>query len=332
MQTKPNWISLNDFLSVHAIEANINAISISGIMANITKSIVEIYHIMQLSGLNDIIGYTGENNSCGDKVRKLDKIADEIICDEFATNSLIAAVAGEERKEVVPFADNYDTAEFVVMYDPLDGSMNSDFNITTGSIFSILPFLKLEPNIENSFKQSGDSQVAAIYAIYGVALKLVFSCGCGVYEFTYHQENNEFYLSKSRITIPNLGFQYACNEANSCQWHEKYRLYLDYIKRPETNPKYISRYLATVVGDVHRILHNGGIYFYPATLANKSGKIRLGYEANPLAFIIEQAGGKAYTDKGRILAQQMDSIHAQVPFFVGSIENMNDFLKITLQI
>ena len=309
-------------------QGNPNAQMLVPVFRSIANSTKQIYKILQSCSANELVGFTGANNITGDRVRKLDIIADDIISNEFRNNELIAAVVGEESREILTYDGHKDTAKCVVLYDPLDGSMNSDVNLTTGSIFSIVPLINGDSNIPNSFMQLGNKQLAAVYAIYGVALKLVFTTGNGVYEFTYNCNEDEFYLSRSNITIPTKGWQYSCNEANSEQWTNNYKNYLSHIKNSANSHRYISRYLATVVADVHRIIFNGGIYIYPATPFNKTGKIRLGYEANPLAFIIEQAGGRAITENGRILEEPFDSIHKRIPFFVGSPDNIDEFIKI----
>lgn len=324
-------LTINHYLNNLIAQGNSQAQILTPVFQSIVNSTVQVYQILQSCSSNELVGFTGANNITGDRVRKLDIIADDIISNEFANNDIIAAVVGEESREILTYDSHKKTAKCVILYDPLDGSMNSDVNLTTGSIFSILPLIEDSNNVENSFKQIGDKQLAAIYAIYGVALKLVFTIGDGVYEFTYNQNDQEFYLSKSNIKIPNKGWQYSCNEANTELWTDNYKRYLAYIKNPESSQRYLSRYLATVVADVHRIIFNGGIYIYPINQYNKTGKIRLGYEANPLAFIVEQAGGKAITDRGRILEESFDSIHKRIPFFIGSPENIDEFSDIVFR-
>ncbi len=320
--------TITHFLDNHIVQGDNNAEMLKSVLNSIISSTTQVYKILESCCSNELIGFTGANNITGDRIRKLDIIADDIITNEFASNEMIAAIVGEESREILTFDTHQNTAKCVVLYDPLDGSMNSDVNLTTGSIFSVMPLIKEDSNIESSFKQIGDNQLAAVYTIYGVALKLVFTIGNGVHEFTFNRSDGEFYLSKSYIKIPEKGWQYSCNEANSERWTANYREYLSYLKNPDSTQKYLSRYLATVVADVHRILYNGGIYIYPKDNLNKTGKIRLGYEANPLAFIVEQAGGKAITDTGRILEEPFSSIHKRIPFYVGSSENINEFCGI----
>ena len=236
-------------------------------------------------------------------------------------------MASEESHDIIAIPKNLKKGKYVLIFDPLDGSTNIDVGITIGSTFSLLmrknPNAKGDGTLEDVL-QPGSKQLAAGYVLYGSSTIFVYTTGNGVFVFTYDPTIGEFILTYENLTIPKRGNQYSCNESHYFQWDARVRMYLDSLKIPDKskNRPYYSRYVATAVADIHRILHYGGIYMYPESDIHPEGKIRLLYEANPLAFIIEQAGGRASDGKQRLMDIVPESIHQTVPFFVGSEEDV----------
>ncbi|MBI5324239.1 MAG: class 1 fructose-bisphosphatase [Ignavibacteriae bacterium] len=279
------------------------------------------------AGINDIMGITDFVNINGDKVRKLDEYANEVIYRSMVRCGKICAIVSEEFGDVIKIPSDYKKGKYILAYDPIDGSTNIDVGISIGTIFSLYkrldPYSIEEPGLDDIL-QPGYKLEAAGYVHYGSSTMLVYTTGNGVNVFTYDPTIGEFILTFEKLKIPKQGNLYSCNESNYFNWDEKVRQYIDYLKRKTESGKepYTLRYVATAVADIHRALHYGGIYMYPATVTQPNGKIRLLYEANPLAMIIEQAGGRATTGTQRILDVQPYSIHQPVPFFVGSEDDV----------
>ncbi len=302
------------------------------ILADLAFAIRLIAKEVRRAGLNDILGMTDSFNYSGDRLRRLDEYANEAIIRTMSYGGHFCAMASEESTDIIRIPKKYTLGKYVLLFDPVDGSTNIDVNITIGSIFSI--YERLDPSANNDgtredVLQPGYKQLAAGYALYGSSTLFAYTTGNGVNVFTFDPTIGEFLLTKKNLIMPIWGNHYSCNEGNVLNWSERVRNYLNWIKTPsedKTRPYYM-RYIATAVGDVHRILHYGGIYLYPADEAQPDGKIRLIYEANPLSFIIEQAGGRATTGKQRILEIKPDSIHQKTPFFVGSERNITEFLR-----
>ena len=281
------------------------------------------------AGINDIMGITDFVNINGDKVRKLDDYANDVIYRSMSRCGKVCAMVSEEFGDVIKIPKGNKKGKYILAYDPIDGSTNIDVGISIGTTFSLYkrldPFSTEEPTIDDIL-QPGYKQEAAGYVLYGSSTILVYTTGNGVNVFTYDPTIGEFILTFEKLKIPNRGNLYSCNESNYFTWDERIRQYVDYLKKPGNNGKesYTLRYVATAVADIHRALHYGGIYMYPSSSTQPDGKIRLLYEANPLAMIIEQAGGRATTGTQRILDVQPYSIHQPVPFFVGSEEDVLD--------
>ena len=226
----------------------------------------------------------------------------------------VCAIVSEEEDDVIDLQNN--SGKYVVAIDPLDGSSNIDVNISIGTIFSIYRRKTPlgSPITSEDIMQPGNQQVAAGYVLYGSSTMLVYTTGCGANGFTYEASLGEFFLSHPNIQAPKNGNIYSINEGLEFEWEPGIK---SYVKTCKEN-KYQSRYIGSLVADFHRNLLKGGIYLYPATLKNPNGKLRLLYEANALAFIIEQAGGKASDGKQRILDIQPDTLHQRTPLFIGS--------------
>ncbi|OQA12591.1 MAG: Fructose-1,6-bisphosphatase class 1 [Bacteroidetes bacterium ADurb.Bin397] len=276
------------------------------------------------AGLADILGDMGSSNVQGEEQKKLDVFANEQFISALSSGGECCAVASEENEEMVPISTEVaKNAKYVVCIDPLDGSSNIDVNVSIGTIFSIYRRTTLTGAIQESdFLQKGTEQVAAGYIIFGSSTMLVYTTGKGVNGFTLDPSIGEFCLSHPDMRIPSTGKIYSINEGNYVHFPEGVKQYLKYCQTEDAATKrpYSSRYIGSLVADFHRNLLKGGIYMYPATAKSPKGKLRLLYECNPLAWIIEQAGGKASDGSTRILELQPSSLHQRTPLFIGSTE------------
>ena len=280
------------------------------------------------AGLTEILGLAGQENIHGEKVRKLDVFAHQTILQAMDHGGHLCLMASEEDPEIIPIPDHFKKGECVLIYDPLDGSSNIDVNVGVGTIFSILQRKSRGPEgtLEDCL-QPGSEQVAAGYAIFGSSTMLIYSTGQGVFGFTLDPGIGEFVLSHANLRIPSRGSIYSINEGNSQVWNEGTRKYIQFLKTPQANQgkAYSLRYIGSLVADFHRNLLQGGIFLYPASYKNPQqpkAKLRLLYEANPLAFIVEQAGGRASTGRERILDISPTSLHQTIPLAIGSSEDV----------
>jgi fructose-1,6-bisphosphatase I len=276
------------------------------------------------AGLVDILGASGEVNVQGEEQKKLDIFADEQFIGALKSSGECCGLATEENDEIVTF----DTVmskdgKYIVCMDPLDGSSNIDVNVSIGTIFSI--YRRITPRgtrpEKEDFLQKGSKQIAAGYVIYGSSTMMVYTTGRGVNGFTLDPSIGEFCLSNPDIKTPKYGIIYSINEGNYVDFPEGVKQFIKYcqVKELETNRPYTSRYIGSLVADFHRNLLKGGIYLYPPTAKAPSGKLRLLYECNPIAFLAEQAGGLASDGANRILKIKPDSLHQRVPFYTGSV-------------
>ena len=277
------------------------------------------------AGLVDILGLTGETNVQGEEVKKLDNIANEKIISAIGQHGRFAIMGSEENEEIIIPPKN-ESGNYALLFDPLDGSSNIDVNVSVGTIFSIYKLKGDDPgkaNI-NDCLQHGYEQVAAGYVIYGSSVVMVYTTGHGVHGFTYDPSIGEFLLSHENIITPKSGKYYSINEGSYAQFNEGTKKYLDYIKEedPATNRPYSTRYIGSLVADFHRNLLTGGVFVYPPTTKHLKGKLRLMYEANPLAFICEQAGGRATNGRDRILDIQPLELHQRTPLYIGSVDDV----------
>ncbi|MCF8459782.1 MAG: class 1 fructose-bisphosphatase [Flavobacteriales bacterium] len=275
--------------------------------------------------MEDILGDVGEENVQGEQQKKLDVYADEEFIRALKDRGEVCGLASEEREGVIEFKSGYAVSgQYVVAIDPLDGSSNIDVNVSIGTIFSIYRRTsKSGPATFDDFMQKGTEQVAAGYVIYGSSTMLVYTTGNGVNGFTLDPSIGAFFLSHPDMKIPKDGKIYSINEGNYARFPEGVKQYIKYcqVEDPATNRPYSSRYIGSAVADFHRNLIKGGIYIYPTTTSSPNGKLRLLYEANPFAFLMEQAGGVATDGFNRILDIQPTSLHQRTPLFMGS-ENM----------
>jgi len=281
------------------------------------------------AGLVDILGDYGTTNIQGEEVKKLDIYANNQFMGVLKHGISCAGIASEELDDIVVFDDDVsNNSKYICMFDPLDGSGNIDVNISIGTIFSIYRRVSAlgKPATKEDFLQPGNKQVAAGYIIYGSSTMLVYGTRRGVNGFTLDQSIGEFSLSHPDIKCPPSGKIYSVNHGNFFQYEEKVRNYINVCQKKDKNTggPYTQRYIGSMVADVHRNLLKGGIFMYPGTTDKPKGKLRLLYECNPFAFIIEVAGGKATNGKQRILDVQPSELHQRTPFFVGSKDMMNE--------
>ncbi len=282
---------------------------------------------LRRAGLIDILGATGEINVQGEAVKKLDEIANETFVTAFHQSGLVCALASEEVEKPVLFPENWPQAKYMLIFDPLDGSSNTDCNMPLGTIFSVLKAARNDQMpTEDDLVCEGTEQVAAGYLLYGSSTMLVYTIGQGVHGFTLEPGIGEYLLSHERIRTPARGKVYGVNEGNYHKWTTGTKKYVDYLKVADkaTGRPYSVRYSGCLVADVHRILLGGGVYLYPGEVDKPAGKLRLLYEANPLAWVVEQAGGKASTGTMRILEVEAKHIHQRVPLIIGSAEDVQD--------
>ena len=297
----------------------------SALLAQIGLAGKLIAHDLRRAGLINILGTTGAINVQGEVVKKLDESANETFIKVFQYSGLVCALASEEMEKPVQLPENWPHGKYMLLFDPLDGSSNTDVNMPMGTIFSVLRYDgKGGLPSEAEMIRRGTEQVAAGYLMYGSSTMLVFTSGRGVHGFTLDPGIGEYLLSHEDIRVPAKGAVYATNEGNYRKWFESTRRYVDYLKESDkaTGRPYTSRYSGCLVADVHRILLGGGIYLYPGEPAKPEGKLRLLYEANPLAMVVEQAGGRASTGTMRILDVEPKALHQRVPLLIGSPDDV----------
>ncbi len=287
-----------------------------------------IHREVNKAGLVDILGYAGSINVQGEMVQKLDEYANHTIINRMQHLGLLCGMVSEENADIIKIRDEYPKGKYILIFDPLDGSSNINANVNIGTIFSILKKKSdSEECLESDVLRPGYEQVAAGYFIYGSSTVMVYTTGDGVYGFTLFPSIGEFLLSHERIQIPKRGKIFSVNMGYYHYWDDKVKKVVNYFQTPDkaTKRPYSLRYIGSLVADFHRNLLYGGLFMYPADKkdpAKPTGKLRLLCEANPLAFIIEQAGGAATTGTQRILDVQPESLHQRVPLFIGSPEDV----------
>jgi len=278
------------------------------------------------AGLVDIIGFTGEENVHGEKVKKLDVFANDMMIKAMDHGGHLCVMASEEEEDIIHIPPEFYLGKYVLLFDPLDGSSNIDANVSIGTIFSIYKRVSPDggPGTMEDCLQPGMKQVAAGYIIYGSSTIFVYTSGNGVHGFTLDPSFGEFILSHPNITTPKKSKIYSINEGNYLYWHPGLKKYIKWLQDEDasTERPYSSRYIGSMVSDIHRNLLYGGIYMYPADSRNPNGKLRLMYECNPMAFIVEQAGGRASDGKQRMLDIKPKSLHQRIPIFIGSEEDV----------
>ncbi|MFN6515272.1 MAG: class 1 fructose-bisphosphatase [Nostoc sp. CreGUA01] len=298
-----------------------DAQDLSALMNRIALAGKLIARRMSRAGLMEgVLGFTGEVNVQGESVKKMDVYANDVFISVFKQSGLVCRLASEEMDNPYYIPENCPIGRYTLLYDPIDGSSNTDNNLSLGSIFAIR---QQEGN--DSDRQAADlltngrKQIAAGYILYGPSTMLVYSIGRGVHSFVLDPSLGEFILTEENIRIPNHGSIYSVNEGNFWQWEESIREYIRYVHRTEG---YTARYSGAMVSDIHRILVQGGVFLYPGTIQKPEGKLRLLYETAPLAFLIEQAGGRATTGLVEILDVVPKKLHQRTPLIIGSKEDV----------
>ena len=295
------------------------------VVARACKSISQAVNKGALGG---VLGTAGSENVQGEVQKKLDIIANEVLIEANEWGGHLAAMASEEMDEILPIPNRYPAGEYLLLFDPLDGSSNIDVNVSIGTIFSVLKKQnddpsKIDPVSTKDFLQPGRQQVAAGYCVYGPQTTLVLTVGDGVAMFTLDREQGSFVLTQENVTIPADTQEFAINMSNMRHWDEPVKRYIDECLQGAEGPRgknFNMRWIASMVADVHRILTRGGVFMYPwdKREPNKPGKLRLMYEANPMSWLIEQAGGASTNGQQRIMDIQPTQLHQRVSVILGS--------------
>jgi fructose-1,6-bisphosphatase I len=300
------------------------------LLNQISLAIRVINSRVRAAGLADLLGYTGDVNVTGDSVQKLDVFTNEAICAVLTRGGHCAMLASEEMDDVIVTGN---PGKYVVLFDPLDGSSNIDVNISIGTIFGILRRTKTDSavSVEDALRP-GSELVAAGYAVYGSSTTLVLTTGQGVHCFTLDPSIGEFFLSHAGIQCPPRGKTFSTNEGNACRWSPEVKKWSAWIKSDDKKNglPYGHRYVGSLVADAHRTLLKGGIFAYPADNKSPQGKLRLLYEANPIAFVFQQAGGLATNGVDPILGLKPEALHQRTPLVVGSREDVGAFREFML--
>jgi len=299
----------------------------SRLLRDLTLAIRVISREVRRAGLADIFGMTGDENVHGEAVKKLDVFSNETIIRAMRYSGNLCAMASEEADGLIRIPATAEKGSYVLLFDPLDGSSNIEVNAPIGTIFSILRRVSHDDGTDglmSDMLQEGYKQVAAGYALYGSSTMLVYTTGEGVDMFTYDPTLGEFLLSAPQIRIPARGKYYSINEGNSINWYPGTRRLINYLKEedPASGRPYSLRYIGTAVADIHRTLLHGGLFLYPADRISTRGKLRLMYEVNPLAMLIEQAGGTAIDGRDRVLEMEPTELHQRAPIIAGSVEDV----------
>ena len=317
-------VTLNEFIIERQADFPYAKGELSDLLSHIGVAAKIVHREVNKAGLVDILGELGSVNVQGEEVKKLDMFADGHFISALKSSGECCGIASEENQNIVTFDSELEKdGKYVVSMDPLDGSSNIDVNVSIGTIFSI--YRRLTPQghkaEDKDFLQKGKNQVAAGYIIYGSSTMMVYSTGKGVNGFTLDPSIGEFCLSHPDIKSPSSGTMYSINEGNYFKFPLGVKKYIKYCQEPDEQTKrpYGSRYIGSLVADFHRNLLKGGIFIYPETLTHKTGKLRLLYECNPMAFLAEHAGGMATDGHGnRILDLKPQTLHQRVPLFIGS--------------
>ncbi|MBN2571803.1 MAG: class 1 fructose-bisphosphatase [Ignavibacteriales bacterium] len=321
----------NRFMTIerHILEGEKKHPHATGELSNLLRDFAMAAKIISLevnkAGLVDILGFTGERNIHGEEVKKLDIFAHDMMLAALQHGGHFAVMASEEEENIIHIPKGMSIGKYVLLFDPLDGSSNIDANVSIGTIFSIYRRVSPEgtPGTLEDCLQKGVNQVAAGYVVYGSSTIFVYSTGFGVYGFTLDPSVGEFLFSNDDIKIPRKGNIYSINEGNYKYWHPGLKRYIKHLQDVDNLDKpYKSRYIGSMVADIHRNLLYGGIYIYPEDHIHKTGKLRLMYECNPMAFIVEAAGGRATDGKIRIMEIQPKALHQRVPIYIGSEDDV----------
>lgn len=335
MMLRKRVLVLDEFILQNQKDFAYASGELSSLLRDLGVAAKIVHREVNKAGLVDILGQAGSSNIQGEDQQKLDVFANDEFVNALSMGGHCAGIASEENDDIVNMMHDYClNGSYVVTMDPLDGSSNIDVNISVGTIFSIYKRLSESGSCTRAdFLQKGVEQVAAGYIVYGSSTMLIYTTGNGVNGFTLDPSIGEFCLSHPNIKMPKDGSTYSINQGNFLQFEKGVQDYIRYCQGiDESNPKpYSLRYVGSMVADIHRSLLKGGIFMYPVTTSAPNGKLRLLYECNPMAMIVEQAGGKATDGKGnRILEIEPIALHQRVPAYLGSenmIDKVESFLK-----
>ncbi len=326
--------TLGEFIIENQASFKYTSGELSRLINSIRLAAKVVNHEVNKAGLVDIIGSVGDTNAQGEDQQKLDVYANMKFIQSMTNRNIVCGIASEEEDGYITInsQDERNQNKYVVLIDPLDGSSNIDVNVSVGTIFSI--YRRVTPvgtpvAIED-FLQKGNQQVAAGYIIYGTSTMIVYTTGHGVNGFTLNPAIGTFYLSHPNMEFPETGKIYSVNEGNYIHFPQGVKNYIKYCQMEEDDRPYTSRYIGSLVSDFHRNMIKGGIYMYPESSMYPSGKLRLLYECNPMAFLAEQAKGKASNGYERILDIQPTELHQRVPFYCGSykmVDKAEEFMK-----
>ncbi|MFQ5877439.1 MAG: class 1 fructose-bisphosphatase [Acidobacteriota bacterium] len=296
----------------------------SAVLSDMARAGKTIAHEMRRAALVGLLGLSDETNPSGEEQKKLDVVANDIVLEVFGKTGEVAGIVSEEIEEIRPMSSGPD-ARYILCVDPLDGSSNTDINCPVGTIFGF--YERAGRGACGPIGEElggGMRQAVAGYVMYGPSTILVYTRGNGVNGFTFEHDLDDFVLSHRMMRCPRRGRTFSANVGRSHDWGANVRRYVDYLTQrdPSTKRPYSLRYVGALVADVHRTLIEGGIFFYPADRSNRSGKLRLLYECAPMAYVVEQAGGRAGTGRQRILDQRVESLHQRVELVIGSPEDV----------
>ncbi len=325
--------TLGEFIIENQEEFKYSSGELSRLINAIRLAAKVVNHEVNKAGLVDIIGSVGASNIQGENQQKLDVFANETFIKAMTNREIVCGIASEEEENFINIegSDGKNENKYVVLIDPLDGSSNIDVNVSVGTIFSIYRRVTPigTPVLIEDFLQPGNKQVAAGYIIYGTSTMIVYTSGHGVNGFTLNPAIGTYYLSHPNMKFPEDGKIYSVNEGNYIRFPQGIKNYIKYCQTEEGDRPYTSRYIGSLVSDIHRNMIKGGVYIYPSTSKDPNGKLRLLYECNPIAFIVEQAGGKASDGFKRILDIQPTELHQRVPIICGSknmVEKVEEFM------
>lgn len=325
--------TLGEFIIENQNDFKYSSGELSRIFNSIRLAAKVVSYKVNKAGLVDIVGSVGGKNIQGEEQQKLDVYANETFIQTLINREIVCGIASEENDDfiIVGGVENDHNNKYIVLIDPLDGSSNIDVNVSVGTIFSVYRRITSigSPVTLEDFLQPGINQVAAGYVIYGTSTMIVYTTGRGVNGFTLNPAIGTFYLSHPNIKFPIDGTIYSINEGNYIHFPQGVKDYIKYCQSEEEDRPYTSRYIGSLVSDIHRNMIKGGIYLYPTSFKSSKGKLRLLYECNPMAFIVEQAGGKASDGFSRVLEILPTALHERTPFFCGSynmVQKVEEFM------
>ncbi len=328
--------SLDQFLATRPVtDGRVDAATLGRLLQPVCAAAGAITRAMRRGALGGLLGGAGAVNVQGEHVQQLDRFGNERFVEAARGNGLICTVVSEEMEKPEHFSHACGADRYALLIDPVDGSSNIDLNLSIGTIFSLLPVHDSPRHgAGDDLLRPGRDQIAAGYVLYGPGAVLVFTAGCGVHGFTLDPDRDEFVLTHEDIRLPERGTSYSVNEGNYHKWPAGTQRAVDALKRPSENGRpYSLRYVGALVADLHRTLLTGGLYLYPGEAAKPEGKLRLLYECAPLAFVAEQAGGRASTGRERILDLMPRSLHQRCPLVIGSaadVAEAENYMRETL--